>query len=272
MKQKYETALKEKMLVKLERDRAVGLLASMPPPENAPPADPQQPGYREERTMGKKGPTQTRLEEARKSHAKVVEKPKEKKSLDTPWPSDGPRVSESQEKKISHKLRSENGFWASDMPISWIDFHPAKHIVAVASDDRTWQTMSIDEGEIITRGQGHTDWLSCVKFSPTGQLIATASGDRSVRVWNEASCVKTFDEHTQATWGIDWHHGSDFVASCSMDSTSKIWDLGSARCRNTLRGHSNAVMSIEFVGKSTTLLTASSDKTVSSFDYFGLYT
>ena len=136
-------------------------------------------------------------------------------------------------------------------------------IVAVASDDRTWQTMSIDEGEIITRGQGHTDWLSCVKFSPTGQLIATASGDRSVRVWNEASCIKTFDEHTQATWGVDWHHGSDFVASCSMDSTSKIWDLGSARCRNTLRGHTNAVMSIEFVGQSTTLLTASSDKTVS---------
>ena len=45
------------------------------------------------------------------------------------------------------------------MPISWIDFHPTKHIVATASDDRTWQTMSIDEGEIITRGQGHTDWL-----------------------------------------------------------------------------------------------------------------
>ena len=70
----------------------------------------------------------------------------------------------------------------------------------------------------------------------------------------------------KATWGVDWHHGSDFVASCSMDSTSKIWDLGSARCRNTLRGHSNAVMSIEFVGKSTTLLTASSDKTVSDLD------
>ena len=74
MKQKYETALKEKMLIKLERDRAVGLLASMPPPaDSTASAQPTaQPGYREERASGKKGPTQTRLEQAKKQHEKQV--------------------------------------------------------------------------------------------------------------------------------------------------------------------------------------------------------
>lgn len=263
MKQKYETALKDKMLIKLERDRAVGLLASMPTGQE--PAE--QPGYRDERASGKKGPTQMKLAQAASGHKKQVEtqaKP-QMKPLDTPWPSDGVKP-EHEEKKITHRLRNENGFWASDMPISWIDFHPTKHIVATASDDRTWQTMDINEGEIITRGQGHTDWLSCVRFSPSGDLIGTGSGDRSVRVWDETRTVHTFDEHTQATWGIDWHHSGQFIASCSMDSTSKIWDLGSGRCRNTLRGHANAVMSIEFVGQSTTLLTASSDKTMKLWD------
>ena len=75
MKQKYETALKEKMLIKLERDRAVGLLASMPPADSTASAQPTvQPGYREERASGKKGPTQTRLEQAKKQHEKQVYK------------------------------------------------------------------------------------------------------------------------------------------------------------------------------------------------------
>merc|ERR1712176_604342 len=104
--------------------------------------------------------------------------------------------------------------------------------------------MDTQEGEIQYSGKGHTDWLSCVRFSPSGEYVATSSGDRSVRVWSEDRCIKIFDEHTQAAWGVTWHSSGSFLASCSMDSTSKIWDLNSNKCRNTLRGHSNAVLSI----------------------------
>ena len=72
LRQKYETALKEKMLIKLERDRAVGLLASMPAQsDQAADTNDQatqsahQPGYRSDRTGNKKGPTQTKLQQAR---------------------------------------------------------------------------------------------------------------------------------------------------------------------------------------------------------------
>ena len=51
-----------------------------------------------------------------------------------------------------------------------------------------------------------------------------------------------------------------------MDATSKIWDLGSERCRNTLRGHQSSVMSVQFVYGSSTLLTGSSDKTLKLWD------
>ena len=88
---------------------------------------------------------------------------------------------------------------ASEMPLSWIDFHPHKHQVLTASDDRSWQVINVTDGECQMMGTGHSDWLSAAKFSPNGQMIATSSGDRSVRIWDLASeeCVAEFDDHTQ---------------------------------------------------------------------------
>ena len=61
----------------------------------------------------------------------------------------------------------------------------------------------------------------------SGAQLATSSGDASVKIWDfsKASCVLTFAEHTHAVWGVSWHSCGDFLASCSMDNTSKIWDL-----------------------------------------------
>ena len=69
-----------------------------------------------------------------------------------------------------------------------------------------------------------------------------------------------------SVWCVSWHNCGDFLASCSMDNTAKVWDLNSLRCRYTLRGHADSVNSIEFLPFSNTLLTCSADKTLSLWD------
>lgn len=69
-----------------------------------------------------------------------------------------------------------------------------------------------------------------------------------------------------SVWGCTWHTCGDFVASCSMDNTCKLWDLNSLRCRFTMRGHADSVNSIEFLPYSNTLLSSSADKTLSLWD------
>jgi len=287
MRAKYESAMKEKMLITLERDRVVGILSAMPL------EDPRTPDVTDQSKAPKtKEPSSAneRPKSGRRSHQDShgaaisqitpsvssgpdsTETPRVK--MDTPFPLDqriNPQLDVCKKSNIINRLgtiRVSTTHEAHEMPVSWVDFHPNKHLICTASDDRTWQVINVTDGECQMSGSGHSDWLSSAKFSPNGNLVATSSGDRSVRVWdlNSEECVAEFDDHTQASWGVAWHTCGSFVASCSMDATSKIWDLGSERCRNTLRGHLNSVMSVQFVYGSSTMLTSSSDKTLKLWD------
>ncbi len=94
-------------------------------------------------------------------------------------------------------------------------------------------------------GEGHSDWVSCVQYSPNGLCLASASGDGTVKLWNTSSCINTFSEHQQpgtcvvvwvcvgvlcvcvmvcVVWSCSWHWDSVFLASGGMDHTAKIWD------------------------------------------------
>ncbi|CAD7686111.1 unnamed protein product [Nyctereutes procyonoides] len=134
--------------------------------------------------------------------------------------------------------------------------------------DRLWKVVGLPKGNVLHTGFGHTDWLSNCCFHPSGNKLATSSGDTTVKLWDlsKGNCILTFEGHSHAVWSCTWHSCGDFVASSSLDTTSKIWDVNSERCRCTLYGHTDSVNSIEFFPCSNTLLTGSADKSLSIWD------
>lgn len=92
-----------------------------------------------------------------------------------------------------------------------------------------------------------TDYLSSVElhsirtlaWNPTGQLIATGSADRTLRIWNpERPSPKYSTELRGHSAGIEkvlFNPVRDAeLASCSTDGTVRFWDVRSKTCVSRL--------------------------------------
>ncbi|KAL4787253.1 WD40-repeat-containing domain protein [Aspergillus varians] len=88
------------------------------------------------------------------------------------------------------------------------------------------------------KGPGsHT--IRSIAWNPTGQLIATGSADRTLRIWNpERSQPRYSTELRGHTAGIEkvlFNPARDSeLASCSSDGTVRIWDVRSKACVSRL--------------------------------------
>eukprot|EP00474_Spongospora_subterranea_P005450 CRZ05908.1 hypothetical protein [Spongospora subterranea] len=254
LKDKYENIMKEKMMMKIERDRLLAQIETLKIQVNS----------------LEKG-------DVEREDGDPIEKDKGNIGLsvnnDTPYPPDRFNVqqlatTESTDPPNVHKFTLQKTFSGHTMAISCVANHPHKPIVATVSDDRSWKLWSIPNGDLIMSGEGHRDWIASCSFHPVGGLLATASGDGTVKIWDliNPACRSTFSDHSQAVWGCAFHSTGDFLISCSIDHSSKLWDIHSERCRHTFRGHVDSVNSIAFQSWSNSFATGSGDKTVSLWD------
>lgn len=247
LKRRYDVAMKEKMLIRLERDRLkarVNVLEEQVASLSKPPA--------EESTKGRSA-TRTVRKFAVFPPDGSVTNPYQELDFD-PATAEGFRT-----------FKTAKGHVNS---ISSVAFHPKKPIFATASDDETWRLWTLPDCELVMSGEGHTSWLSGVHFHPHGSHLATSSGDSTVKIWEfaQAKCTHTFSDHTQPVWGCEFHFAGDFVASCSMDHTVRIWDLIAGKCKQTLRGHVDSVNAVAWQPFTSNVCSASGDKTISVWD------
>src|SRR5579883_2072139 len=115
--------------------------------------------------------------------------------------------------------------------------------------------------------RGHSDPVRAVAFSRDGGTLASASADRTVKLWESATGrnIRTLEQGS-AAGGVAFSPDGRTLASANQDGTVKLWNAASGTDIRTLRGHPGGVMSVAFSPDGHLLASAGSDHVVRLWD------
>lgn len=118
-------------------------------------------------------------------------------------------------------------------PVCAAAFSPDGKRIATASNNTiyTYLEDSTTEEELFENGliscHGHQGIIERIAFNQDGTLLASASADRTARIWDNktGNCLRKFSGHTDEIYDILFVPGSNAVITSSKDKTVRWWQF-----------------------------------------------
>ena len=141
--------------------------------------------------------------------------------------------------------------------LSCIAFSPDGRFIAGGGRGAVWLWQPPSgSGELELSGHGGPE---AVTFSRDGRLVATASKDKTAKLWDVATGreLHTLTGHTRWVYGVAFSPDGRQVATASWDKTVKLWDIATGRVVRTLEGFKGNVYCVAFSPDGRVLATGS---------------
>lgn len=110
--------------------------------------------------------------------------------------------------------------------------------------------------------RAHDKDINCVTVAPNDSLVASASQDKTIRLWNpdDLSAIATLHGHKRGVWKVVFSPADKGVLmSCSGDRTVKIWSLTDFTVLKTLEGNTASVLNLRLTHGGDQCITAAAD-------------
>ncbi len=118
--------------------------------------------------------------------------------------------------------------------------------------------------ELLKNLSGHTSRIYDLAFSPNGKQLASASGDKTVRIWNipSGNLHKVIQGHTAHVFSVDFRGDGNRIVTGSGDRTARIWQVNSGAEVTAFSGHTDEVLGVAFSPDGNRVASVSDDGTV----------
>lgn len=113
--------------------------------------------------------------------------------------------------------------------------------------------------------KAHDKDINALDVNPSGQLFASASQDKTVKIWSstEGEVQGILRGHKRGVWTVRFAPantpviqgdkgavaGKGLVLTGSGDKTIKIWSLSDYTCLRTFEGHSNSILKVAWLNQ-----------------------
>ena len=116
--------------------------------------------------------------------------------------------------------------------------------------------------------EGHESWINAVAVTPDGRRCVSASGDRTLKVWDlvNGECLHTLEGHNSWINAVAVTPDGRRCVSASGDRTPKVWDLVNGECLHTLEGHESYINAVAVIPDGRRCVSASGDGTLKVWD------
>merc|ERR1712167_303011 len=125
-------------------------------------------------------------------------------------------------------------FVSHEKDVLSVAFSADNRQIVSGSRDKTvklWNTLG--ECKYTIQEDGHTEWVSCVRFSPSAAnpLIVSCGWDNLVKVWNLSNCKlrNNLEGHTGYLNTVTVSPDGSLCASGGKDTVAMLWDLNEGK-------------------------------------------
>lgn len=163
--------------------------------------------------------------------------------------------------QLSQKLGRIYGFaWSFD-----------GHILAIATKSGKvylWKTNQSSPTQLLTISASQ-DRVYSVSLNPKNSQLATASEDKSVKLWDlKGNLLNTLKGHQNAVYQVVFSPTGNYLLTASRDGTAKLW-TAQGQFLKDLQGDPFPVQYVNFSPDEKWIATAASDGTIRLWDIQG---